>query len=326
MSMPSITRGMLINIAASSIFALTIFFTPWADIKGGGFEDIDNYLSRIMYISNYGFYGLSYFEFGDQWIDYVKAEYIWFLILYVIATSDIDPTIGLGLVTIFSAFVYHRHLSGKVGNIIATLLLLNPISIDLFNGQLRSAFAFSIFLLAVMNTARPIIRYPIFISTLFIHSSMGAIVALYVLSNYISSFRKLNSFQKVEFATIIGFALAFVFAVGLPSLLSAVEDRRADYTAASKGLAYLVFWFLWAAFLILFYNKKAASDLFYIFSIIICTSIPLTEILHFQAFRFIAMSMSIIIASATLTGKFNSTISLTVLGMYQVLQFNYWIE
>jgi hypothetical protein len=322
------------DVFASLVFALTMTAVPWTELKPNAFPDIENYREII---ENLAYYGDDYYEIGMSWIDRLKAEYLWFWLMNLIATSGIEPSVAFDFITAFSSFVYHRYLANKIGNVLAFVLLFNPIVIDLLREQLRSALAFSIFLLAFLLTKRRKIQYLIFAPTFYIHSSMAANVILFQLSDFMSGMQRISSTQKALLAAAVALVFAWALVVVAPSIMDSVTDRRYAYVATLDtygdsrlyrySLAYLSFWILLGLLLVVAtLHSKAVVNWSYIFSIVICFGVPIAELGGFPSFRFIALAFPLIIASVAYEEKGYDILGYVALGTYQVLQFNYWLR
>ena len=132
---------LLLSIFYSYLF---VFEIPWSNYVY--FVDIDFYLDRI------GVLFLSGIE-GDITKDYTgvglfTSEILWYVILMQIPIFFADINLGLEFISFISLVVY-SYFTFKNSNIFfSSILLLNPIFIDLIMSQIRIAFAFALLLIA----------------------------------------------------------------------------------------------------------------------------------------------------------------------------------
>ena len=311
------------NLLASLLFAAIFISIPWEDLRGYPFVDLLNYLKTINEVRQYGF---EYYDLGETWIDYLKNEYLWYLLTWIIATSSLEPLVALKMISAFCAFIYHRYLAVSIGNALAFLFLMNPISITLLGEQLRSAFAFSLLLLALMLFKRP---QPIFITIpflLFIHSAMIPLSMLFAATRWLADHRDLRPAFKALLVVFAAIAVALFVTKIVPALLVSIGDRRDVTTFEVQSLAYVAFWIVWGAMLVDAAGASLTDDWRYLFAVFITVSIPAMAILGFPGFRLLALAVPIILSTLPKLGQQRRFIAGLSFVLYQIILFDYWIR
>lgn len=306
----------------SFIFGIFIAFFPWEIVRHTElFIDLRNYVDRIEDIRVYGFY---YIDLGSTWVDYFKNEYVWFLIIYIISNSFLDPLFALKLISSFCGFVYHKYLASSVGNTLAFILLLNPIAIGLINAQIRSALAFSVFLLLITVINNKKLRVVMLPIVIFIHSGMLFILATYIFTVQISKAYVLSPVQKIVIVAISAFIAALLLNAIVPEVLESIDDRRLYIQYSIVSASYVAFWVFWSFILIVSYNEHLQFDWPYYYGVFICLSVPTMVIIGFPGFRLFAMSLPIVFMCLPKLAINNYRTAIVSICLYQVLQFYYW--
>jgi hypothetical protein len=311
-----------ISTSSSVAFSFLIVLVDWEQIRGSRFPDIPNYVYKIDAIR---WLGIDYFYLGETWIDYLKNEYVWFFVLYLIAKSSLDPYLALKIISAFSAFIYHRFLAAGAGNVLAFILLLNPITIDLLSSQLRGAFAFSLFLAAVMLLRRQAIfvaGVPVFG---LVHSAMFPLGYLFLASHWLANLRSLKVLQKALIAAGLAVGFAVLISIFAPMVTSAIGDRRSFEDVENKSVLYVTFWLIWGVMLIASARLRMDADWAYLYAIAICVSVPVMTVLGFPGFRLLALSLPIVFLSLMKLSP-NQRIPVgAVAVLYQAALFYYWV-
>jgi len=318
--MPKIVFSLIFSL----LFAVLITFFPWEILRNNNqiFVDIQNYVYRIEATRQYG---LTYFNVGETWIDYLKNEYLWILILSLIASSKLNPFLALKLISLFSAFVYHRFLSQGIGNVLAFIFLLNPITISLINSQVRSAFAFSLFLLALMIFKRPKLIYGTIPFLVFIHSAMFLIVVLYIVLQWFANHCRRTPQFKVFMVACGAIFVAIFVSKFIPPIMSLLEDRRNTLEYENSSILYVIFWLIWGGMLIEARRRKLTDDWKYLFAIMICVSVPVMTAMGFPGFRFLSMAFPLVMISLPKLGFWRQAFACLAWVYYQAILFDYWI-
>ncbi len=310
----------------SCLFAALILVGPWELIRGGEFADLVNYRTRIYELHDYG---MRYFVWEDSLLGWLRYEFLWFWMLAFVADNNIHPNVFIAAVTGISAFLTHSFLRRHLGVLLATLVLLNPITIDLLSSQIRSALAFSLFL-AIVAWQPPVriawLKPALFIPLPFIHTGLLLIIGLYAGCVVLARLRAVAPQLKVVAIVAAAVALAVSIVVLLPSIVEATEDRRNLSQYGLKSPAYLSYWVVCAGALIVSVNRELAARWEYFFTVIVCLTAPLLELTGLPGFRFIALAIPVffVALSRLQGGVLHGFLFATVL--YQFLLILYWVQ
>lgn len=317
----------LSRLCLSMLFSLTIMFFPWEFIRvGGEFADVHNYTLRMYQIQNFG---INYFSWENSIIGWMKFEFLWFQLLAIGAESNIDPLLFFKIITGLSAFLFYKYLSTYLNKWWSFIILINPITIDLLSSQIRSAFAFALFLTLINFKFRSSVNWIQIIALIllpFIHTSMVVVLAFYVLSKGLSRFPWPSARVKVLITIVFAISTAIFFVYFVPVLAEAFEDRRNFSEIVTKSFAYVSFWLLWGTVLALSVRKEVCRRWEYFFAMIICISAPLMDTMGSPGFRFVALSIPIIFVTLPMFRNLirNQMIALTP--FYGIMLFFYWMR
>ncbi len=314
------------SIMFSVLFAALIIVGPWEVIRRDEFADLVNYRTRIYELHDYG---MRYFVWEDSLLGWLRYEFLWFRTLVFVAEYNIHPDVFIATITGISAFFTHMFLRKHLGIFIATIVLLNPVTIDLLSSQIRSALAFSLFL-AVMtwqpNGRFGWLKHALLLPLPFIHTGLMLVVGIYAGSVVIARSRIVGPQLKVFATVAAGMILAVSVVFLLPSVLEVTEDRRDIAQYGLKSPAYLSYWIVCAGALIVSVNQDLARRWEYFFALIICLVSPLLELAGLPGFRFIALAIPVIFAAlAGLRGVVLHGLIFASL-LYQCLLILYWVQ
>lgn len=316
-----------IAIPFSLLYAALILWVPWAELRGTEFVDIFNYLRRIEYIRLYSLDGI---DFGDSIISMMSSEFAWSWITSVFLRLGFTGEEFLAIMSGFSASVAAWFLARRVGGIAAVIMLINPISIDLYASQIRSAVAFSIFLLAASfignGTLKRAGSLALMVFTFFIHASMPVLLGVYAASHFIGSRLSWSPRRRVVITVSMAIAMALVFVVVAPIIINAIGDRRNLTAEGSKSIAYVAFWLILAGLLAISYNPRNTTLWTYFFGLIILIFVVLSELMNTPLFRFIALSIPVILSCLPDLSRFNRPIIFLLWPLYDILLFSYWLR
>ncbi|WP_288012590.1 hypothetical protein [Diaphorobacter sp.] len=315
-------KAVVIDVATGLLLVAIMLLIPWELIRGAEFADLRNYLSRIYLLEDYG---ESYFYWENDLLGWLKFEIIWFKILSLVVDLGVSPDVFFDLITAVSALVAHQFLSRYVGGWWALAILVNPISVDLFSSQLRSAFAFSLILLALMARSQAV-RVLLFSVAPFVHAGMAFILAFLFVSWAFVRLVNIGVRVKLFFILVSSVLIAFFVAKYVPQFASEIGDRRDFALFSTKSVAYVAFWFIWIAFLALSVAETLQEDWRIYYTILVGVSASLMDVLGVPGFRFIALSIPILFSAQEFIKK---EYKLTVFGagaMYLVSLYYFWIK
>jgi hypothetical protein len=326
--MRTATLALISRLVLSTVYALLIVLVPWDQIRGSYFRDIENYLYRINQIQ---LHTLDYFFFGEGALSYLRSEYLWSWLLAALVQRGFEGEHILSIVSAAAAFIAHWFLARYVGSVWALVILLNPISIDLYASQIRSALAFSLFLVAVQlggSSVRNLLSYALLATAPFIHTSMLIVGSLYLTAKfYVARFR-LRSSQMVLVTLIGSCVLAVLLAEFAQLAASYAGDRRSlsSEGTGTRSLAYNFFWFIFPMVLAAGYTVFNTRQWAYHFGIAICLITAASELLGLPFFRFIALAIPVTMAIIpTLKRRFR-LVAIALMVLYDLILFSYWLR
>ncbi len=310
------------------IFAGIAFFAsfiPWPEIYykyfGGILIDREVYTFKVIYNDHW----LTYNELRS-WIEIFTQEIIWdfsqwsisngYLGIYHEDFFQIVTTICL----ISMALVISR-----TKNYLSILLLFNPLVLDLVYSQLRSALA-----LAVLNivylTFRKVNIWMIFgaVVACAIHTASSILVAGFILASLLSF--KESFLFRLSPATKTALMLGAGVSVGLligplrEVVLSAIGDRRAEYSDLSSSLLYLSFWVALLGFMLVNFRMsvKSVEGCFSIFMLAILATNVFSSA---YSIRLIALSLPLIFVAVFHFNVERRIFILSIFSLYAVAQW-----
>lgn len=298
-----------------------VYLIPWTDILGREFWDIDNYLFRIAYLHRDGK------EATHSAVQWLFSEPLWREIIIAIGYF-FDPShyrlalyfISFIALTLFGSFFFRR-----IEFYIIMILLINPLTVNLFIEQIRSALAFSLLLVAYDLSSK---RGAIFLMILAcsIHAAMPIFIGIYFL---LLHFNRIIEERKL-YLVILGVSLlmAFFMNYGIEILLQLIGDRHAGYNDEVEGssIAFSLFWFLIALFLSVFSEFENEEERILIaYSILVSSFFFFSSVLGGYGQRYVALSLAIIIISIGYLPKHFKQGTYVALFAYSILMFKYWI-
>jgi len=316
---------LLLSIFYSYLF---VFEIPWSNYVY--FVDIDFYLDRI------GVLFLSGIE-GDITKDYtgvglLTSEILWYIILIQIPIFFADINLGLEFISFISLVVY-SYFTFKNSNIFfSSILLLNPIFIDLIMSQIRIAFAFALLLIAYsLRKQYWFISLLLLISSFMIHTATYLLVFVYFFISLIS--KKIQNENKLHGLMLISpiFYVFFIRFLLLPLLDFFRDAGRVDYFTGGVDTSSLLFSsiYLFFALLIAFLPKKNDSKVSseatnYI--IFMCSLFFGLSLAQMYGSRFVAISFPFLIIAINNLQFQGRLLLLSLLFSYQLIYISYWIR
>lgn len=308
----------------AAIFSFAVAFMDWESIRAIPFSDTVNYADRIVNIYKYN----SHYTWENTILGWFIFEILWFKILEFGAYLNVDPLTFLKYISSLTAFLTYIYIRRHFGAIISAAILLNPISIDLFSSQIRSGLAFSIFLTAISIGSG---KYKSFLKifglllTPFIHSAMLVVCIIYTSSQMMDSLSKIpEKYKQFLYFSVIFFA-SIALSIYASSVLGAIGDRRQLEGIALKSHAYMAYWYLLAiVFAIPILWTKVDWRVYFSSGALLIGIVMNT--FGIAGFRFIAMSLPIIISSVNSLKKEITALIILVSIIYDVCLFYFWVR
>ena len=285
-------------------------------------QDIENYVIRIIHLTTQDTDIINFY-------DWISNEPIWTYILEWISISFNAPENGLLFISFCSLIIVNVYLLKRINLLLHTIFLFNPIIIDLFIAQIRSGFAASICLIALMVNNKWLILLLLVIASL-IHKVTLFLFFIYIISKFLDA--KGNKFELIK-PDILALFFSLLLSITLYSngynLLDATNDRRAENVfSETNSFSYLIFWLLLSIGLSLFTKKNQKSIEYWMhYYSIIMLSLPLfLGIFNINGMRFIALSFTIILVTISRTNIKIKPHFFIGLFAHQVIQYIYWLK
>lgn len=211
-------------------------------------------------------------------------------------------------------------------NLLYIAMLVNPISMDLYVGQNRSALASSIFLFS-LTVDKIIVRILLMFAAFTIHLSTSILIASYVAYELITKiFKKENNIIRITVLIISAFIIAFLTTVLRSYTLSQIGDSRADdLIIAISSWTFVWFWSSTLFFLIFLSDKNRLRLEHFLPLVFVLCFFFYTYIETFGS-RWMSFAIPFIIVGASKLPTERKFIYLTYFGLVSAVAYAYWIS
>jgi len=297
-----------------------VFLISWTDILGREFADIANYIFRIKYLHEGGDEAIL---FGIQWL---LDEPVWKFILLGLGNIFDDYRFSLYLISFTAMFLYGSFFFRRVEFYVIMILLLNPMSINLFIEQVRISLAFGLLLFAYDVRSKYLQGF-IALIAFFIHASMPIFLGVYVILKYYNNRVEARKYYGIALGIALMMALFMKF--GLDALLTAAGDRHAGYGDISAGssISYSISWFLIAISISTFASFKNEKERVIAgYAIVFMTFFFFGSILGIYAQRYVAVIMPLIIIAIGYLPPHIKQGTYLFMFAYNLFMFKYWLQ
>ncbi|WP_159151512.1 EpsG family protein [Acinetobacter johnsonii] len=317
----TVNKKYFLALLFSILFALFISLVPWTDLRSTPYYDRENYVYFMDSVVNKTYW----FDF-DGLLTKLVNEWGWHkFLLFTTETLDLSSGPIIFFITFLSVFTASIFLSKRYSTA-SILLLISPLYVDFVASQLRLAFAMSIIFIAYYFYRKKNLLYiPILATTPFIHTSAVLFIFIIGVSLIISNIKNIPAQIKTVISVIVGFVVAVVTGPLMASILTNLEDRRAEYNDMSSPLLYIAFWLIIYLYLLIkgLFENQNKSFSFYI-AISILSIVFLNTIMSGYSSRFLAACFPFIIAALIeVKGKEKSIIFASYAG-YSALLWYFW--
>ncbi len=302
-------------------FSFFFILMPWATIRGEN-PDTQNYLERIETLSNSP--QQENFRNFPQW---VASEPLWRFILVLIGKYFNEPIHGLLAISFICIFIYMYFMSEKVNVFVCAIFLINPLLINLVSFQNRSALAMALCLAALM-VQHKISKLLLVLMASLTHSAAFIILIVYYFSRYLAhSKNDLNLFRMSLIALVCALFLSVILTEGREIILSAIGDRRAEYSARSSSFMFLGYWIFLSLCIVFTRREDYFKDSWIDFYLIIMLSLPFfMRIFSGEGVRFIALSIPLLACAIWKRPKPVRDVLLLSFICYECVQYLYWAD
>lgn len=309
------------NILISFLISLVVILIPWSTLKGSEFTDKIGYLNYVYYRTNV----LEYKDFS-RISSYFSNEWLWHYLLLNI--NKIMPyELFFNIISLLTITLIVYYLIRK-NSLFSSLLLLNPLIIDLVMSQYRISLALIFVLLAVYIRKYKKTSLILIILAAMIHSSTLLFAAIHFAIILISKIPIRRYRFKILSLVLLGVIISWLLSGYVFVLLEAIGDRRADYDLqhVNSSIAYLSYWIV-NLFIILYNSwKLGIKDYETKLSIIILSLVSSNLFLGGYSVRFISIFLPVIMSSNLKLDKRIKVILFVFYFFYCSAQWIYWIN
>lgn len=317
-----ISKRALLNIFGVLLFATLFVNFPYVEIRGGQeFVDLFNYERTFSGKS------MALKRAGESIKGYVSNEVLWdFTVRQIMSLFSLGPLSALKWVSFFvvvATVAYVRRGAGWLW----LFLLFNPLFIDLVMSQCRSAFAVSLFYIALLSKKKSLVILATVLS-IFVHTSMVAIAAFYWIGWWLFRGGKLGKKPLLAVFSLIGMGVFLGLLMGpLQNLIAGfiAEDRRAgQYGEIGSSLAYSSFWLALIpvfAFIKPKFNRVPNNA----FALTMLSVFAVTVVFDLYGSRFVAMAFPCILCAIYRLDPILKNWVTTGLIAFTCVQWWYWL-
>ena len=227
-----------VAIVAFCVFMLSV---PWQQLWNGRFID------RTVYLDKFTHYLATPRVFSGSFLAFIVNEVVFEkTILWSVATFNVGLEVVFGVISFLCLFVYSKYLTSRHG-LIAMIFLINPMIVEFAFSQLRMALAVSLLMLALFHQKRRPLAIVLAALACSIHTASFLMLFIFTASKFVATRLAASSFKGLHcWLALFGVGAAVVLAIGpfRGVILSAVGDRRAEYSNVSQSILYASFWVL----------------------------------------------------------------------------------
>jgi hypothetical protein len=308
--------------ALAACFAAVMMLVPWEWMAGRKFEDKEVYLERFGFLK-----AVADEQDISSLLSFYTHEVLWDnLIRGTSASLGIDFPIIFGFITFSCLFLFARFLVKRYGPL-SILFLLSPLVVDFAFSQLRLAFAISLLLFSFDISRRSVKGFFVVVAS-FIHSAVPLFVLVYFFSYGLRKYgveRRLSSRGTALAALGFGVLIALLIGPFREALLSAIGDRRAEYTLLPATLSYTTFW-IGLLLLALLQGKRFYSSVTSIYAVVCVAVFVSSTIFGVNALRFISASFPGIVGAIYGLRRIERQICVSAFILYTTIQWYFWVH
>lgn len=297
-----------------------VFLIPWVDILGREFADTANYIFRIVYIQEGGK------EAEISGIKFLLDEPVWRGILYILGVTFQDYRFALYVISFIAMVLYGSFFFRRVEWYVVMILLLNPMSVNLFIEQVRITLAFGILLVAYDIHSKSIQLFLALIA-FFIHASMPIFIGVYYILYHYNSRVEPRKYYLITLG--IALAMALFMKYGLDIILTIIGDRHAGYGDISAGssISYSISWFIISIMIAVFADFQNDEERIIAgYAIVFMTFFFFGSILGVFAQRYVAVIMPLIIIAIGYLPRHLKQGTYLFMFAYSLFMFKYWLQ
>lgn len=310
-------------LCLSLLVAFIVASLPWEVWRGIEYYDRSNYINTIDFSVN----NIYIFNF-DTLLSKFSNEWLWHKLLAISTeTFNLNSSQILFFISFLILFTSCLFLSSRY-RFLSILFLMNPLFINFMYSQLRLAFAMSLLFIAFYLFKKNNRLYLILlVATPFIHTSAVIFISVFILAFFLESSKKISPIFKTLLSIGFGAFLGIITGPLMSKILSAMDDRRAEYSDMSSSIVYMSFWLILCLYLILkgLFEKTHKSFSFYL-SLMILTLVALQTVVGGYPTRYLVACFPFLIAAMLENKAKEKYIVLLSYCAYTFILWVYWIN
>lgn len=298
----------------SFVFSLFIVFIPWSSVRNYEFVDLSRNIEKYKYPYYYFDYYTNIFSIRS----FVSDEPAWFYINLWSGILGVPAEVFFASLAVFCITIVCFYIS-KLSHYKYIVLLINPVSLDFFLSQQRSALCFVV-ILAFLSTVKKS-KYILLMFLPLIHSLSAMLLLIFY---FVENFINVKSKLILNFLLIFFFSLVCsIFIAFGRTLLSAYTDdsRFGEYDVMVNSYLYLMPWIIYYFWFVFLSRNKDRN--YYLLICFLGIYVILT-IFDFYAIRFLAMTIPFMIAN--LNNLQYKRYFIFIFSMHQMMLMYDWLK
>lgn len=163
--------------------------------------------------------------------------------------------------------------------------------------------------------------------TPFIHTSAVTFVAMFAAALMFEKTVKIKPIFKTTLSILIGLGIGIATGPLMSTILTAIDDRRSEYTDMSSSIVYMSFWLILFAYFSLkgLFESKHRTFSFYI-SLMVLALVAVQAVMGGYASRFLVALFPFVIAAMLETKAKEQPIVIISYLAYSFMLWFYWIN
>jgi hypothetical protein len=306
-------------IAMSLAFAWLYITVPWEQLNGIGFPDLQNYLATI-----------AMFERGGEFLSeqsllvlsILFQELLWGYMLWMAAMFGMGGAV-LPVVSLIAAATCWFHVAMRSTIAFAIFVFLNPLLIDLFNSQIRSALAFAILVLALSRRSTWA-QILLAVGAITIHAASLVLIALYLACRYLAERVRLRPLMSKFVAICLGIVMAVGIDYARQVVGLLVSQSRFQGDQGTNSLFYAFPWAVIAVMLLVCNVKRDLDRWIPLFGLAAISMFVTLTLLGLYSSRFLAIGLPAVALTLWHLRGHARVIAVTCFIALQSVQAFYW--
>ena len=319
----TVNKKTLFSIIISSILSLVLAAIPWELWRGSEYYDRENYTNTIDDSLN----KIYWFDY-DTFLSKLSNEWLWHKFLdFSVDTLHLNSAEILYFISVFLVFTSSLFLARRYGYL-SVIFLLNPLFINFMYSQLRLAFVMALLFVSYYLYKKNNKLYLLLVLiTPFIHTSAVTFVAMFAAALMFEKTVKIKPIFKTTLSILIGLGIGIATGPLMSTILTAIDDRRSEYTDMSSSIVYMSFWLILFAYFSLkgLFESKHRTFSFYI-SLMVLALVAVQAVMGGYASRFLVALFPFVIAAMLETKAKEQPIVIISYWAYSFMLWFYWIN